>query len=114
MLIKKKKAASVPREDAHGGSGRRRLYVTDGDLENRDFSAMTYSLIPAGGVFDWHHHDDIEEIMLVLTGKGSVEDREGKYQYSAGDLFIFPRNIEHRIENQDDRENEFIFVRLRV
>ena len=48
MLIKKKNAASVPREDAHGGSGGRRLYVTDGDLENRDFSAMTYSLIPAG------------------------------------------------------------------
>jgi quercetin dioxygenase-like cupin family protein len=114
MLIKKKSSADVTREDAHGGAGGRRLYVTKEDMENKDFSAMTYGFLPAGGIFDWHQHDGIEEIMLVLNGKGYVEDREGKYEYSTGDLFIFPKNTEHRTENKDACENEFIFIRLQV
>jgi quercetin dioxygenase-like cupin family protein len=114
MLIKKKGSLSVPREDAHGGSGGRRLYATEGDLAGKSFSAMTYGFLPSGKVFDWHHHDGIEELMLVLRGKGIVQDREGTYEYESGDLFIFPANTEHRIENQNVIEDEFIFVRIKV
>jgi len=114
MLIKKKSFGDVPREDAHGGAGARRLYATDADMGAKSFSAMTYGFLPSGKVFDWHHHDGIEELMLVLRGSGIVQDREGTYQYDSGDLFIFPANTEHRIENRSGNEDEFIFVRIKV
>jgi len=78
MLIKKKNGSECPSRRCARWIGASKTLRHLWDLENRDFSAMTYSLIPTRGVFDWHHHDGIEEIMLVLTGKGTVEDREGK------------------------------------
>ncbi len=114
MLVKKKNSEDVMREDAHGGAGGRRLYVTDNDVNCASFSALTYGFLPAGAAFDWHKHEGIEEIMLVLKGSGIVEDREGKYAYAKGDLFIYPGNIEHRIENTASEENEFIFVRVKA
>ncbi|MDD3371437.1 MAG: cupin domain-containing protein [Alphaproteobacteria bacterium] len=114
MLVRKKESASVLREDAHGGSGGRRLYATERDMACSAFSAMTYGFLPAGAAFDWHKHEGIEEIMLVLKGRGTVEDREGKYGYAEGDLFIYPAGVEHRIENTGDVEDEFVFIRVRV
>jgi quercetin dioxygenase-like cupin family protein len=112
MIIKKKALQDVPREGAHGGSGGRRMYVDHGEIANTDWQAMTYGYLPGGNAFDWHHHDDIEEIMLVLKGEGEVSDRDGTYPYSAGDLFIFPANQEHMIHNTSSDEHEYIFVRV--
>jgi quercetin dioxygenase-like cupin family protein len=70
--------------------------------------------LPGGSKFTWHNHDGIEEIMLVLKGKGIVRDRDGEYEYSEGDLFIYPQNVEHEIENPTNEEHEYIFVRMKV
>ena len=70
--------------------------------------------MPAGSSFDWHSHDEIDEIMIVLSGKGTVSDRDGDYSYSEGDVYIFPANIEHKIHNHSDTENQMIFVRIFV
>ncbi|HTU16138.1 MAG TPA: cupin domain-containing protein [Solirubrobacterales bacterium] len=104
----------MPREDAHGGSGGRRLLATTGDLQNSDFEALTYGFLPGGSTFDWHSHVDIDEMMLVLDGSGSVSDRDGEYTYETGDFFIFPAGVEHTIHNPTDTEHEFVFVRLNV
>lgn len=114
MIIRKRALEDVPREGAHDGAGGRRMYVDKGDLANIDWQAMTYGYLPGGSTFDWHHHDDIEEVMLVLKGSGTVSDRDGDYDYSPGDLFHFPANQEHRIHNPTDVEHEYIFVRVAV
>ena len=112
MLIRARKFADVPREGAHDGSGGRRMYVDRGEIPNADWQAMTYGYLPAGSTFDWHNHEGIEEIMLVLRGSGVVSDREGDYTYSDGDLYHFPAGVEHRIHNPTSEEHEFIFVRV--
>jgi quercetin dioxygenase-like cupin family protein len=114
MKVKKKSYDKVPREDAHSGEGGRRLYVDKGELSNKDFEAMTCGYLPAGSKFSWHKHEDVEEVMLVLKGDGFVRDKGGEYSYNSGDLFIFPSNEDHEIENTSDYENEFVFVRVRV
>ncbi|MGE5473138.1 MAG: cupin domain-containing protein [Ignavibacteriales bacterium] len=114
MKIIKKSFESIKREDAHSGSGGRKVFISDNELESEKFQAMTYGYIPVGSKYSWHNHEGIEEIMLVIKGSGIVRDRDGEYMYKDGDLFIYPQNVEHEIENTGIEENEFIFVRIKV
>ena len=114
MKIIKRSSKNINIEQAHGGSGSRKVYASQEHLKSLHFEAMTHGYIPAGKSYDWHDHNDIEEIMVVIKGYGEVEDEDGKYLYSAGDVFIFPANIMHKIHNPTDHEHEMIFVRVKV
>lgn len=110
MKIIKKDYEQINREDAHGGSGGRRLYLEEKEIQN--VQGMTYGYLPAGSKFAWHSHEGLNEVMLVIKGNGVVRDREGEYEYKEGDFYIFPKDVEHEIENTGKIENEYIFVRI--
>ncbi len=114
MKVIKRNAQDIPKEEAHGGAGARKVYASSDHLAGTNLEAMTHGYLPAGKTFDWHHHDGVEEIMVVLKGSGEVHDEDGIYGYSAGDVFIFPANIEHKIHNPTGEEHEMIFVRARM
>jgi quercetin dioxygenase-like cupin family protein len=114
MRIVKKAAKDIALEEAHGGSGARRLLIDKGQTASPNIEAMTHGYLDNGKVFDWHNHPGVEEIMYVLKGSGKVEDREGLYTYSVGDLFIFPPDTEHRIENTGTEQSEYVFFRIKV
>lgn len=111
MQIIKKSNDMFKREDAHGGNGGRKLYIAKDEVKN--FHGMTYGYLPSYSKFAWHSHDNINEIMLVLKGSGIIRDRDGEYSYNVGDIFIYPKNIEHEIENTSNEEHEYIFVRIK-
>lgn len=114
MKIIVKNANTILLEQAHGGAGSRKLYIDDKQSPSGRVQGMTHGWLPAGKSFDWHDHTDIEEIMYVLKGSGTVEDRDGSYRYEEGTMCVFPANTEHRIVNDSDDEHEFIFLRLHV
>ncbi len=114
MKITKRSRDSIPKEPAHGGSGSRKVYAAPEHLQSTHFEAMTHGYLPAGQIFDWHDHTDTEEIMVILSGSGTVYDEDGTYTYESGDVFIFPANTQHKIDNPTDNENEFVFVRVKV
>ena len=113
MKVIKRKASEIKKEEAHGGSGSRKVYADKTITKNENFEAMTHGYLPAGKTFDWHSHEGLEEVMIVVEGKGYVEDEDGKYEYAPGDVFIFPANIKHKIQNSSDEEHEMIFVRVK-
>lgn len=114
MKIIKRPAESIPKESAHGGSGVRKVFATKEHTSGDNLDAITHGFLPAGATFDWHSHDGIDEVMIVLTGEGEVSDRDGNYGYKSGDVFIFPANVEHMIHNPSQNEHEMIFVRVHV
>jgi len=114
MKIIKRSSTDIEKEEAHGGSGSRKVYASPEHLKSLSFEAMTHGYLPAGKSFDWHDHKGIEEIMVVLKGNGKVLDDEGEYDYATGDVFVFPANTNHKIENNSDQEHEMIFVRIKV
>ena len=114
MDIIKRSASEIQKEKAHGGSGSRKVYASPDHLKSIHFEAMTHGWLPAGKTFDWHDHTDIEEIMVVVKGKGEVHDADGVYSYEPGDVFVFPANTKHKIHNPTDHEHEMIFVRVKV
>lgn len=48
------------------------------------------------GAFDWHHHDEEDELFLVVKGRFRMELRDGTIDLEEGELFIVPRGVEHR------------------
>lgn len=114
MKIVKRTSGDIPKEEAHGGSGSRKVYASQDHLKSTHFEAMTYGYLPAGKEFDWHDHKDIEEIMVVVKGEGIVADADGEYGYAPGDVFVFPANTQHKIINKSKEEHEMIFVRVKI
>lgn len=114
MKIIKRPSSSIQKEEAHGGSGARKVYASPEHLKSLHFEMMTHGFLPAGQVFDWHDRKDIEEIMVVLKGEGKVSDEDGEYDYAPGDVFVFPANIRHKVSNNSKEEHEMVFVRVKV
>ena len=48
------------------------------------------------GEFVWHHHENEDEMFLVLQGDLDLEFRDGTVSLGAGEFFIVPRGVEHR------------------
>ncbi len=51
------------------------------------------------GAFDWHHHDDADELFWVIEGRLTIRlrgvDRQA-VRLEAGELFVGPRGVEHK------------------
>jgi mannose-6-phosphate isomerase-like protein (cupin superfamily) len=48
------------------------------------------------GEFIWHHHDDEDELFLVVKGQLTIELRDKDIVLKEGEFFIVPRGVEHR------------------
>ena len=47
------------------------------------------------GEFVWHHHDDEDELFLVIEGSLRMRLRDGDVVIDEGEFFIVPRGTEH-------------------
>lgn len=114
MKIIKRSNSEIVKEQAHGGSGARKVYANSDYLQSSHFEAMTHGYLPAGNIFDWHNHPGTEEVMIVLKGSGKVADEDDEYEYNEGDVFVFPADVQHKISNTSEHEHEMIFLRVKV
>lgn len=48
------------------------------------------------GEFVWHHHDEEDELFLVLSGELRMEYRDRAVVLREGEFCIVPRGVEHR------------------
>ena len=48
------------------------------------------------GEFVWHKHDDTDDFFLVLSGRISIQLREGAVTLGPGEVFVVPKGVEHR------------------
>ncbi len=48
------------------------------------------------GEFTWHHHEDEDELFLVLKGRLTMELRDRTLILEEGEMFVVPRGVEHR------------------
>lgn len=111
MKVIKKASNEVKLEPAHDGAGSRKLFVKNDEVTN--IQGITHGWLKAGGVFEWHKHDDCNEFMYVLKGNGVVIDEDGEYSFSEGDFFIFPKGVYHEQRNTGKVIFEAVFVRTK-
>jgi mannose-6-phosphate isomerase-like protein (cupin superfamily) len=53
-------------------------------------------LVKFQGDFVWHHHENEDELFLVVKGKMRMGLRTGDIELSEGELFIVPKQVEHK------------------
>jgi mannose-6-phosphate isomerase-like protein (cupin superfamily) len=52
-------------------------------------------LVKLKGEFVWHHHENEDELFLVIKGKLLIKLRDGDVTLEEGEMVIIPRGVEH-------------------
>jgi mannose-6-phosphate isomerase-like protein (cupin superfamily) len=53
------------------------------------------TIVKVDGEFVWHHHDDEDELFLVVSGRLRMQLRDGDVVLEPGELIVVPRGVEH-------------------
>ncbi len=48
------------------------------------------------GEYVWHHHENEDELFLVLRGRMAIHLRDRVIELDEGEFFIVPRGVEHK------------------
>lgn len=56
------------------------------------------------GAFDWHAHEEEDELFLVHRGSFVMEFRDRRVEVRAGQMLVVPRGVEHRPVAEDEVE----------
>lgn len=48
------------------------------------------------GQFIWHHHDEEDELFLVVEGRFRMDFRDRSVWIEKGEFLVVPRGVEHR------------------
>jgi mannose-6-phosphate isomerase-like protein (cupin superfamily) len=61
-----------------------------------ELNGQQVKLVKLQGEFLWHHHDDEDELFLVLAGTLRMELRDRTVEIGPGEMMVVPRGVEHR------------------
>jgi mannose-6-phosphate isomerase-like protein (cupin superfamily) len=61
-----------------------------------ELNGQQVKLVRFQGPFVWHHHDQEDEMFLVVAGRFRMEYRDRAEWIEAGEFIIVPRGVEHR------------------
>ena len=61
-----------------------------------ELNGQQVKLVKFQGEFIWHHHDNEDELFLVIDGRFRMEFRDKHVWVEAGEFLIVPRGVEHR------------------
>ncbi|MFC5671979.1 cupin domain-containing protein [Streptomyces incanus] len=61
-----------------------------------DLNDYEVKLAKLKGEFVWHTHEDTDELFLVISGRLTIQLRDGDVTLEPGELFVVPRGVEHR------------------
>lgn len=61
-----------------------------------ELNGQHVKLVKFQGPFVWHHHDDEDELFLVVKGRFRMEYRDRDVWLEEGEFLVVPRGVEHR------------------
>ena len=60
-----------------------------------DLNESYIKLVKLQGEFVWHHHEDEDEMFLVIKGKLLIKLRDRDINLEEGEFVIIPKGVEH-------------------
>jgi mannose-6-phosphate isomerase-like protein (cupin superfamily) len=61
-----------------------------------ELNGQLVKLVKFIGPFVWHHHDNEDELFLVVKGRFRMEFRDRHVWLEEGEFLVVPRGTEHR------------------
>ncbi len=61
-----------------------------------ELNGQQIKLVKFLGEFVWHHHENEDELFLVVRGRFRMDFRDRQVWLEEGELLIVPRGVEHR------------------
>ena len=61
-----------------------------------ELNGQQVKLVKFKGPFTWHHHENEDELFLVIKGSFVMELRDKNIELKEGEFLIVPRGVEHR------------------
>jgi uncharacterized cupin superfamily protein len=75
------------------------------DLAKRQPFDLALVRIPKGKSYcPYHSHSAESELYLVVSGRGSIRDKDGPTMVNAGDAFFFGSGEAHQLSNDGDED----------
>lgn len=69
-----------------------------------ELNGQAVKLVKFQGPFVWHHHEEEDELFLVIKGSFRMEFRDRVVELQAGEFLIVPRGVEHRPVAEEEVE----------
>jgi mannose-6-phosphate isomerase-like protein (cupin superfamily) len=60
-----------------------------------DLNDAHIKIVKVKGEFVWHHHDNEDELFLVIKGRLLMKLRDGDIWLEEGEFLVIPRGVEH-------------------
>ncbi|PBC83809.1 MULTISPECIES: cupin domain-containing protein [unclassified Streptomyces] len=60
-----------------------------------DLNDYEVKLAKLHGEFVWHTHEDTDELLMVISGRLTIQLRDGDVVLGPGELIVVPRGVEH-------------------
>lgn len=69
-----------------------------------ELNGQQVKLVKFKGPFDWHHHENEDELFYVVKGSFDMEFGDKTVTIKQGEFLIVPRLTEHRPNAKDEVE----------
>lgn len=106
--------SQVPFEEIHNQPKSRQTLVTKEDVITNNIDALTKGTLKPGTMWDWHKHEEYDEIGIVIKGNGKLFFNEEVVEFKPDDVIIIPANTIHKFEASGNQNSEFYLVRIKV
>lgn len=61
-----------------------------------ELNGQLVKLVKFKGEFEWHHHDNEDELFYVVKGSFDMHMRDKIITVNAGEFLIMPKGVEHK------------------
>jgi len=61
-----------------------------------DLNGQYVKVVKFRGTYDWHHHENEDEMFLVVKGRFNLELRDSTVEVGEGEFVIVPCGVDHR------------------
>lgn len=111
MIRKPQEQAEEQRLNMRGGDGTVtvRQYFTPEEF-GANMRLCARLILPPGSSIGLHQHKGEDEIYLVLSGEGVLQDDNGTHQVKAGDAVLTGKGESHAISNHGNADLEIAAI----
>lgn len=67
-----------------------------------ELNGQHVKVVKLKGSFVWHHHEDEDELFLVLKGILKIHLKDKTVHLNEGEFFIVPKGVEHKPAADDE------------